>query len=145
MPTTPILQTIQNFVHHSPYNCMEINFADHLVLNSQNQLPFLPVLKQHSRIMLCKKSPKGLVQMLVADNPVFNFSFDFVLPAEQEFYLGTMLQLPSPLDQGHLHMDADQLTLSYRINAKDPKLRFYVSQTFTHVHHVEKFPSGHLV
>ncbi len=83
--------------------------------------------------------------MLVADNPVFNFSFDFVLPAEQEFYLGTMLQLPSPLDQGHLHMDADQLTLSYRINAKDPKLRFYVSQTFTHVHHVEKFPSGHLV
>ena len=140
MPTTPILQTIQDFVHHSPYSCMEITFADHLVLNSQNQLPFLPVLKQHSRVLLCTKSHKGLVQMLVADNPVFNFSFDFVLPAGQEFYMGAMLQLPSPLDQGHLHMDADQLTLCYRINARDPKLRVYVSQTFAQVSQVEKFP-----
>ncbi|MCL6267649.1 hypothetical protein [Flagellimonas myxillae] len=139
MQTTPILQTIRKFLNQSSYASLEVTFADHLVLPGQSHLPMRPVYKSNSRIVINKRPEKGLVQMVVVDNLVFNFSFDFVPPQHQEFYLAAMLRLPSPLDQGHLHMDADQLTLSFRIYAKDPKLRVYVSQTYTHIHKLEKF------
>lgn len=139
MPTVPILPTIQDFIHKSPYASLELTFDSHLVLNSQNHRPFSPVQKQNSRIVINKKLKRGLAQMVVVDNLVFNFSFGFTPPMEQEFYLGPMLHLPSPLDQGHLHMDADQLTLSFRIYARDPELRIHVSQTYADIYNMEKF------
>ena len=139
MPTIPILPTIQDFLHKSPYASLELTFGTHLVLNSQNHRPFYPVQKQNSRIVINKKPKKGLAQMVVVDNLVFNFSFGFIPPKEQEFYLGAMLHLPSPLDKGHLHMDAEQLTLSFRIYARDPEWRIYVSQTYADISNLEKF------
>nr|WP_299387524.1 hypothetical protein [Allomuricauda sp.] len=96
MPTTSILQTIHDFVHLGPYTCMEIIFANHIVLNSQNKRPFGQLHKNNSRIIINKAPKKGLAQMVVADNPVFNFAFDFPIPPMRNFTRGPCCTCPDP-------------------------------------------------
>ncbi|TMU55551.1 hypothetical protein [Flagellimonas algicola] len=134
-----VLPTIHDFLHKSPHASLEITFGSHTVLNSLVHRPLNQVYKQNSRIVINKRPRKGNPQMVVVDNLIFNFDFGFTPPMQQEFYLGSMLHLPSPLDQGHLHMDVDQLTLSFRIHSRNPKHCVFVSQTYTHIHHLERF------
>lgn len=145
MPPIPILPTIQKFLHQSPYASLEITFAHHTVFSSRPQLHFAPVQRHNSRVVINKRPKNGLAQMVVIDHMVFNFSFGFVPPSREPFYLGSMLQLPRPLDQGHLHMDADQLTLQFRIDAPRPELQVHLSQTYAHILKLEHFATPYLI
>ncbi len=143
MPTPPILPIIKDFLDRGPYSALEITFATHNVHCYHQGNPFNQVQKHQSRILINRARPNGLAEMLVADNLVFSFSFQFKLPDTPAYHSGAMLHLPRPLDQGRLEIGAEKLHLSFRINAPNPDHRVHISQTYKGIQHLEKFCSQH--
>ncbi|SDQ06717.1 hypothetical protein SAMN05216294_0140 [Flagellimonas zhangzhouensis] len=77
--------------------------------------------------------------MTVLDNPVFSFSFQFLVPNNTEFHSGKMRSLPRPLNNGRYYMDEEKLVLTYIIDAPDPLLRVEVTHVYTGILGVEQF------
>ena len=146
MQNTHLLRTISHFLDQSPYTSLELTFAHHTICNHQNGRFLNRVHKQQSRLLINKPPQSHLAQMVVVDNLLFNFSFSFNRPTNQNQYHGPMLQLPRPLDQGHLEISAAQLVLSFRIDAPDPALTVHITQTYNGRYTLQKFyapPTAH--
>ncbi|RDY59397.1 hypothetical protein [Flagellimonas nanhaiensis] len=134
-----LLGTLTHFLNQSPYTSLELTFAHHTVCHHQNGQFLNRLHKQQSRLLIHKLPNIALAQMVVVDNLLFNFSFSFHRPTNQEQYRGTMLQLPRPLDQGHMEITGTQLVLSFRIDAPDPALSVNITQTYFGSFSLEKF------
>ncbi|SHG48602.1 hypothetical protein [Flagellimonas flava] len=125
-----LLRTLNTFLAQSLYPGLELCFATHHTVSHANGQPLNQVFKGQSRIRLTAAPDHGLPTLQVQDNLVFDFAFQFQPPTTQEYHQGSMLHLPRPLAQGLFQIDADQLLLSFRIDAPNPAHRVQVVQTY---------------
>ncbi len=71
------------------------------------------------------------------DNLVFRFSFWFEKPTTENYFKVEMLQLPRPLAEGTLLMDAEKLILQFIIDAPDKNLQVHVKHTYSGIQTLE--------
>ncbi|GLU43647.1 hypothetical protein [Allomuricauda sp. NBRC 101325] len=139
MPTPSILSIFSNYLQQDPKTSLQISFASLNILNYKGRQYLNQVQKHKSRIILLKLPHKHLAEITVLDNPVFSFSFQFLVPNNTEFHSGKMRSLPRPLNNGRYFMDEEKLVLTYTIDAPDPLLRVEVTHVYTGILGVEQF------
>ncbi|WP_437396618.1 hypothetical protein [Flagellimonas lutimaris] len=138
MPPRPISSTFTNFLHQSTPTQLQITFTTLEIRNHQNGRFLNQVQRQQSRIILQKMPCSDVVEITVADNLVFSFSFQFHIPSSEEIHDIKILSLPRPLSHGRLHVDEEKLWLSFRIDAPDPTLCVEVTHVYQGISKLER-------
>ncbi|WP_420602832.1 hypothetical protein [Flagellimonas sp.] len=132
-----ILGEINTFFERSPAKALEITFAQ-LKIDTYHNGQFLQQIQRpNCKIVLQKVVNNALAKMDVVDNLVFRFSFWFEKPTTENYFKGETLQLPRPLAEGTLQMDAEKLTLQFTIDAPDKNLQVHVRHIYTEIQRLE--------
>ncbi|MGW9686758.1 hypothetical protein [Flagellimonas sp. 2504JD1-5] len=128
-----ILGEINNFLERDSANTLEITFALLEIETYQNGKFLRRFHKPNCRIIIRRLKTSSLVKMDVVDNIAFRFSFRFEKPTSYLSYKSDMQQLPRPLAQGILEIEAEKLVLEFAIDAPDKELRVKVRHTYTQI------------
>ncbi|TXN36132.1 hypothetical protein FVB32_16370 [Flagellimonas hymeniacidonis] len=131
MAVSSILTEINTLLDDkSPKSC-ELTFAL-LDIDTYHNGTFLKrVQRPYPKIIIHKPVNSTSAQMEVQNNLVFSFSFWFEKPTCHFNYKSKMLQLPRPLTEGALEMDAEKLVLRFTIDAPDKVLQVRIQHTYT--------------
>lgn len=128
-----VLGEINSFLEYSKAKTLEITFAQ-LEIDTYHNGKFLKTMQRpNSKIILYKLQNSTQAKMHVVDNLVFRFSFWLEKPSCYLTYKSKVLQLPRPLHQGFLEMDAKKLILWFTINAPSKDLQVQVTHKYSSI------------
>nr|WP_299167140.1 hypothetical protein [uncultured Allomuricauda sp.] len=131
MPTCNILGEINVFLQCDATTTLEIIFTS-LEIDTYHNGKFLKkITKPNGRIRINKPQSSSLAKINVVDNIAFPFSFWFKKPTANLYYKSETLQLPRPLIQGSLEINAKKLVLQFVIDAPYKALQVKVKHTYT--------------
>ncbi|WP_190808406.1 hypothetical protein [Flagellimonas sp. S3867] len=128
-----ILGKIKNFLEKSSTNTLEITFAQLEIETYQNGKFLRQFQRNNRRIIIRRLKTNSLAKMDVVDNIAFRFSFRFATPTANLNYKSEMLQLPRPLAQGIVEIEAEKLVLEFVIDAPEERLRVKVRHTYAQI------------
>jgi len=133
MPKPNLLQTLADFQAQSYFSSLKITFGVHDIINYRDGHS----LNQAERIIVVKTSKHHIAQIKVMDNLLFRFSFHISLPKILAGQTESMIQLPRPLEDGHLNIQNEKLELSFRIDAPKNEPQLTVEHCYTEVRSVK--------
>lgn len=117
MPNTHVLGNIKAFLELQKAKPLELVFG---ILEIETYVKgelLHKTVKKEGRLHIFGTEKLGFARMEVLDHLVFHFSFLFPYPDTKNFYESTALELPRPLAEGFLKMDANTIQLEFTIDA----------------------------
>ncbi|MEM8765308.1 MAG: hypothetical protein AAGD88_15925 [Bacteroidota bacterium] len=137
MPKPNLLQTLADFQAQSYFSSLKITFGVHDIINYRDGHLLNQAEKRKSRIIVVKTSKHHIAQIKVMDNLLFRFSFHISLPKILAGQTENMIQLPRPLEDGHLRIQDEKLELSFRIDAPESEPQLTVEHCYAEVRSVK--------
>ena len=142
MPRINVLGKINHFLDSVEAPTLELTFAQ-LTIQSFHQGQLLNcTVKENAKLRVHLPGPDGLAQMEVLDNLVFHFTFGFIRPTAMRPYHSKMLNLPRPLMDGLLLLDAEQLLLEFTIDTPNKDHNIQIQHRYTSIMKVRQLQIG---
>ena len=131
MPQLDILQTIRHFLEQSSNTSLKLQFEYTEIRLLNNPCALHSIIRPNSRLVIYKTPNKPTAKMSVKDDLVFQFWFRFVPPTSLGYYINEVTDLPEPLSQGVLEINAAKLTLQFTIDGPEAHSGLRVQHVYT--------------